>query len=108
MTGYIVFGVIVLVVLVTSLIKTVDMSEKTKNIIAAVVSVLAGVFINLSIHAFDFGSYAVADILGTILVVYGGAQAVYQFILNGTGLDAKLEALTLKPKPNDPEGPDGF
>jgi hypothetical protein len=100
LTGFLVFGVIVAIVLVTSLFKNVTMSTMAKNAIAAVLSVVAGVVFDLSTHGFDFGTYAAADIMGTVLVIYGGAQAFYQFILKGTALDAKLEDVG-GPKPEE-------
>ena len=102
MVGFLVFGVVVAVVLATSLIKNVTMSTRAKNAIAAVLSVVAGVFVDLTTHGFDFGSYAAADILGTVLVIYGASQAIYQFILKGSPLDAKLED-AMAPK-TAPEG----
>lgn len=109
MTGFIVFGVVIAVVLFTSLIKNVTMSTKVKNAIAAVLSVVTGVVIDLSGRGFDFGSYGAADVLGTVLVIYGGSQAIYNFLLSGTTLDAKLEQINgPKPDDNKPETYEGF
>lgn len=105
MIGVLVFGVAVLVVLATSLFKNVTMSDRVKNAIAVVLSVIAGVIVDLSTHGFDFGTYAYQDVLGTVLVIYGSAQAIYQFILKGTEADAKLEAVG---GPKDETANDGF
>lgn len=101
MTGIIVFVVVVAIVFATSLIKNVGMSDKVKAGIAAVLSVIAGVIVDLSTHGFDFGTYAAADILGTVLVIYGASQAIYQFILKDSSLDAKLESVGSTPEPQD-------
>ena len=91
MTGLIVFGVAVLVVLATSLFKNVDMSSKVKNVIATVLSVVGGVVTVLGTNGWDFNSFNAGDVLGTVLIVYGAAQLLYQFILKGTRVDATLE-----------------
>lgn len=91
LTGLIVFGVAVLVVLGTSLIKNVNMSDKVKNLIATVLSVVGGVVTVLGTHNWDFNAFEAGDVLGTVLIVYGAAQLIYQFILKGTSVEAKLE-----------------
>ena len=109
MVGFIVFGVVVAIVLATSLIKNVTMSDRTKNAITTVLSVIAGVVVDLSTHGFDFGTYAAADILGTVLVIYGASQALYNFILKGSPLDAKLENVSIIPeKTGDDVNREGF
>lgn len=104
MIGVIVFVTAVLVVLATSLFKNVEMSDRVKNTIAVVLSVIAGVIVDLSTHGFDFGSYAYQDVLGTVLVIYGSAQAIYQFVLKGTEVDAKLEAVGSGDKADENDG----
>lgn len=91
MTGIIVFAVALLVVLATSVIKTVDMSSKTKNLIATVLSVLGGGLTVIGTEGWDFSGFSGADVLSTVLIVYGAAQAIYQFILKGTSVEEKLE-----------------
>lgn len=91
LTGFVIFGAIIAVVLLTSLFKNVEMGAKAKNLIAVVVSSVAGVLTDLSGRNFDFGSYAAADIMGTALIIYGASQLVYTFIMKGSTLDAKLE-----------------
>lgn len=92
MTGLLVFVFAVVVVLATSLFKNVDMSSRVKNVIAAALSVAGGA-ITAGIDAgWDFSSFAATDVLTTVLLVYGAAQAIYQFVLKGTQVDAKLES----------------
>ena len=91
MTGLIVLGVAVLVVLATSLFKNVDMSSRAKNVIATVLSVVGGVLTVVGTNGWDFSGFSGGDVLGTVLIVYGAAQAIYQFILKGTQVDASLE-----------------
>ena len=107
MIGAIVLAVVVAIVFATSLIKNVGMSDKIKNLIAVVLSTIAGVLIDLNAHAFDFSQYAAADIVGTVLTIYGGSQIIYQFILKGTALEAKLEEVALPgvPTPEQPVDP---
>lgn len=91
MEGLIVFGVAVLVVLATSLFKNVDMSDKLKNTIATVLSVIGGVVTVLGTNDWNFDSFGAGDVLGTVLIVYGAAQLLYHFLLKGTQVDAQLE-----------------
>lgn len=108
MVGFIVFGAVLAVVLATSLIKNVKMSDRVKNLIAVVLSTVAGVLIDLQTHSFDFGSYAAQDVLGTVLVIYGASQAVYNFILKGTTVEAKLEQVEVIPVKEDNVNREGF
>jgi hypothetical protein len=108
MVGFIVFGVIIAIVLATSLIKNVKMSDRAKNLIAVVLSTFAGVIIDLQTHGFDFGSYALQDVLGTVLVIYGGSQAVYNFVLKGTAAEAKLENVEVIPVKDNNVNQEGF
>jgi hypothetical protein len=98
MEGFLVFGVAVLVVLGTSLIKNVSMSDRAKNLIAVVLSTIGGIITDLSTRAFDFSTYEGLDILGTVLVIYGAAQLIYQFIMKDTSADAKLESIKVLPE----------
>lgn len=91
--GWIILLSIVAVVIGTSLIKTVSMSDKTKNFIATVISLIGGVVTDLAGKGFDVSQYAGLDILTAALVVYGASQLIYQFIMKGSTLDAKLEAV---------------
>ena len=95
--GIVAFVTIVLVVLATSLFKNVDMGAKTKNLIATVLSVIGAVVMQLTTGGFDFSQYEAVDVFGTVLTVYGGAQLLYNFILKGTQVDAKLEDVHVLP-----------
>lgn len=84
----------VLVVLATSLIKFADLSTKVKNLIAVVLSVLVGGAVWFATGGADSLS-AVTDVnglLAVVAVIYGFAQVLYHFLLDGTQLDAKLES----------------
>jgi len=97
MTGLIVLVVAVAVVLATSLFKNVDMSDKVKNLIATLLSVVGGVVTVLGTNGWDFSGFDGGDVLGTVLIVYGAAQLIYNFILKGTQVDAKLEETHVLP-----------
>lgn len=86
--GWLILGFVVLVVLFTSLIKNVEWNPKKKNFIAVVLSVLgAGISVLIS---GGLDSLLTADLLQSIVLVYGGSQALYNFVLNGTIVEAKL------------------
>lgn len=89
--GLIVFVVAVVVVLATSLLKTVNMTEKAKAAVATVLSVIGGALTVVGTNGWDFSGFDGGDVLGTVLLVYGAAQLIYNFILKGTQVDAKLE-----------------
>jgi hypothetical protein len=91
--GWIILISIVAVVFGTSLIKTANMTDKTKNLIATIISLIGGVVTDLAGKGFDVSQYAGLDILTAALVVYGAAQLIYQFIMKGSTLDAKLESV---------------
>jgi hypothetical protein len=97
LTGIVVFGVAVLVVLATSLIKNVTMSNRTKTLIATVLSVVGGVITVLGTHSWDLSSFSGADVSQTALLVFGAAQLIYQFILKNTSADAVLEDVPVIP-----------
>jgi uncharacterized membrane protein len=102
-TGIFVLVVSALVVLLTSLFKTVNMSVKVKTLIATVLSVIGGVGADLASKGFDVSQYAGLDILTTALVIYGGSQLIYNFIMKGTSVDAKLEDTLVTSTPADAE-----
>ena len=91
--GIIILGLIVAVVFVTSLFKTVNMSVKTKNLIATILSVIGGIVTDLAAKGFDVSQYATVDILTAALVIYGGSQVIYNFLMKGSSVDAKLESI---------------
>lgn len=86
MTAVLVAIAAVLVVLGTSILKNVDWSDKVKNTIAVVLSVVAGV---ASVWATG-GFIGVTDVLEVATLVYGVAQAIYIFIFKGTGFNEVL------------------
>lgn len=107
--GIIILVAIIGVVLMTSLFKTVNMSTKTKTAIATVLSVVGGVITDLSAKGFDVSQYAGVNILTAALVVYGGSQLIYNFIMKGTSVDAKLEEVgSSAPAEEDPVNREGF
>jgi len=90
LTGIIVLVAALLVVVGTSLLKAVDMSTRVKNVIAVVLSSIAGALTVFIDNGWDFSQLAGESILQTALVVYGASQIFYNFILKGTGVEAKL------------------
>lgn len=85
------FAVIVAVVVVTSVVKLPWFSQKTKVAVATVASVIAS-----GVYVWFTGDFDVADFGATALTVFGGSQLIYQFILNNTELDDKLEHVGVK------------
>lgn len=97
MTGLIILGVAVAVVLFTSLFKNLDWDARTANLIAVVLSAAgAGVYV-LADNGWDVAALAQADLLATVTLVYGASQALYNFILKGTPLNETLETSLVKP-----------
>ncbi|AOZ63681.1 hypothetical protein SEA_WEASELS2_92 [Rhodococcus phage Weasels2] len=80
MLAILVFVAAVLVVIATSVLKTVDMSKNQKNAIATVVSVVGGA-IAVVVENGGFDNFLSAGLMATILMVYGAAQLVYKFLL---------------------------
>jgi hypothetical protein len=97
MEGLIVFAVSAVVVFATSLFKNVDMSSRIKNVIATVLSTVGGITTALGTNGWDFSGFDGGDVLANVLIIYGAAQALYQFILKGTEVDAKLEETHVLP-----------
>lgn len=101
--GAVILGLTVAVVLCTSLFKTVNMSAKTKNLIATILSVVGGVVADFAAKGFDVSQYATVDILTAALVIYGGSQVIYNFLMKGSSVDAKLEDTLVTSTPADAE-----
>lgn len=80
MLGILVFVTAILVVIATSVLKNVDMSNTQKNIIATVVSVIGGA-VTVVIENGGFDNFLSGGLMATVLVVYGAAQLIYKFIL---------------------------
>lgn len=80
----------IVVVLLTSLFKQVKFTPKQKNLIATVLSLLAGTAL-----AYTDGSLTASALTSSAIAIYGGAQLAYNFIIKGTGLDKVLTETTL-------------
>lgn len=85
------FIVIVVVVLATSLIKLPLFSTKAKVTIATVVSVVGA-----AVHTWLTGDIDTTDLVTTALQVFGGSQLIYKFILEQSKFDDKLEGVGVK------------
>ncbi len=103
MFAWLIFGFVVLTVLLTSLFKNVNWSDKSKNLLATVFSVIGGA---LTVILTKGGVDAVlsASIIESALLVYGGSQALYGFILKGTTLEQKMAEVGSGTKENRYEG----
>jgi len=78
-TGIIVLATAILVIVAASLIKTVEMSTKTKSFIALGVSIVGGV-VAAVIENGGFDNFEASGLMGTILIVYGLATAIYKLV----------------------------
>lgn len=85
--GLVVFGLAVVVTLLTSLFKTIDLDSRWKSVIAVVLSVVAGAVTVWVAQGGDFSTYNVVE---SVALVYAASQVIYDFILKGTVLDQKL------------------
>lgn len=83
----IIFVLAVVVVALTSLFKFEWLAPKAKAAIAALVAVVAS-----AVYVWQTGDVS-EDLWQTILIVYGLAQGLYTFLLDGSSLDDKLESL---------------
>lgn len=103
MFAWLVFGFVVATVLLTSLFKNVSWSDKSKNLLATVFSVIGGA---LTVVITKGGVDAVlsASIIESTLLVYGGSQALYGFILKGTAPEQWLAEIGSGTKDNRYEG----
>ena len=81
----------ILVLLATSVLKHFDMSKTQKNLIATVLSLIAG-GLTAYIEAGSIEELTAGGVLATVLLVYGAGQLVYKFLLP----DAADEFLTHK------------
>lgn len=104
MTGIVVFALSIAVVLLTSIFKSVEMSSKTKTLIAAVLSAVGAAVTDLATNGWDFGGYKSADVLGTAIVIFGTANLIYSFIMKGTTVDAKFEETSVLGRSGGGEG----
>lgn len=88
--GWIVFGLAVLVTLLTSLFKTVNLSSKVKSAIAVVLSVVAGA---VTVWVAQGGDFSAQNVVQAVALVYASSQVIYDFILKGTSLDQTLTSI---------------
>lgn len=93
------FGVAVVVVLLTSLFKQVEWDHRVKAGLATVVSVVAAAVATLAT-----GDFSGENLLEASLVLYGISQAFYQLIFKGTTPDnALVDVGHSETKTNDAE-----
>lgn len=96
--GWLILGFVVLTVFATSLFKNVNWNPKQKNFLAVVISTIgAGIAVLISKGGVD--ALLTADLLESVVLVYGGSQALYNFVLNGTTVENKLANVGNKEKP---------
>lgn len=89
--GWAVLGVAVVVVLLTSVLKNVEWSSRVTNLIAAVLSVVGAVVTVLAANGWSVDSFTDGNVLEIALIVYGGSQLIYNFILKGTAVSEALD-----------------
>lgn len=78
-------------VFLTSLFKTVEMSTKVKTLISLVASTAMAVLVAIVGNGGNLDGFDKVSPLILAATLYGTQQAIYNFILKGTALDAKLE-----------------
>lgn len=91
--GWVIFGLAVVVTLLTSLFKTINLSSKWKSAIAVVLSVIAG---GVTVWVSQGGDFTTSNVVECVALVYAASQIIYDFILKGTALDARLTAVGSK------------
>lgn len=80
-TGIAVLIAALIVVLGTSVLKTADWSSKTKETVAGVLSVVAGIVTVLIDNGGDFAVFGTTGVLGVVVMIYGAATAIHKFLL---------------------------
>lgn len=80
----------VLVVLAVAILKNVSMSSDKKNVIATVVSAIAGA-VGAYVEAGSLEALTGGGVLATVLLVYGASQLIYKFITKPSGIDETIE-----------------
>lgn len=78
----------VVVVLAGSLLKDVTWSDKAKNLVVTVLSVIGGV---VGVYATG-GFNDATDVLTTAGLIYAASQLIYTFVFQGTALNSFLES----------------
>lgn len=91
--GWVIFGLAVLVTLLTSLFKTINLSSKVKSLIAVVLSVVTG---GVTVWVSQGGDFTTSNVVESVALIYSASQIIYDFILKGTSLDARLTAVGSK------------
>jgi len=84
------FGIVVTIL--TSVLKTINLDSRQRQSIAVVLSLLGGVA--LTWNQFD-GDYSTAHLTQTFAAVYASSQLIYQYLLSGTNLDQVLTAFSI-------------
>jgi hypothetical protein len=80
------------VTLLTSLFKTINLSIRVKHTVAVVLSVIGGLVVT---WAGLNGDYSLPNIVSAVSAVYASSQLFYNYLLNGTNLDQVLEAFNV-------------
>lgn len=94
-SAWVVVGLAVAVVLLGSLLKNVGWSDKVKQALVVVLSVVGGVVSVWQAGALNGAS----DVLQTATLVYGASQLIYAFIFKGTGVEQVLAEVKVLPGP---------
>lgn len=96
--GWLILTFVVATVLLTSLFKNVNWNPKSKNLLAVVFSTL-GAAIAVLISKGGVDALLTTDLLESIVLVYGGSQGIFNFILKGTAVENALANVGNKEKP---------
>jgi len=92
MIGWVIFGVAIAVVLLTSLFKTINLSTRVKSLISVVLSVVGGA---VTVWVTNGGDFSTTNIVQAVALVYASSQILYNFILKNTPLDQTLTSITI-------------
>lgn len=87
MSNWIILGLAVAVVLLTSIFKTVNLSTKVKSGLAFVLSVAGGGFYTWQHY---HGNFTATNFAQAVAYIYAASQLVYGLILKNSNLDAVL------------------
>lgn len=102
MLGFVVAGLAVVTVFVTSLLKNVEFTDRVKNLIAVVVSTLGGA---VTLWVTKGGNFEGQSLIELAALTYAGSQLVYNFIVTNNSLgkkvDEALEEVRLLPGTKD-------
>jgi hypothetical protein len=102
MTAIVIAVISVVVVLAGSLLKDATWSDKAKNLLVTILSIVGGVVGVYATGGFDNAT----DIVTTAGLVYAASQLIYTFIFQGSGINAALTKVNVfgpkAPEPVDP------